>query len=213
MLTLETVKDLERIRYGPATHTYSLAPKIVDAARATVGLPDHSDSFQAQGGDRYLGGGLDFSNPARVTILEAQYLWPHVLDPHPDILVSIGSGYSGHAPAPSDSPTQTDSSGDCKNTEAIWSNTFGQSSQQNPARYIRLCPEFPDADNTKTLESGYLENVTAEFLEHDQRRTETQDSIGSKVELIVRRLMSTTFYFHQTSPLSREDRESVISGM
>lgn len=211
------MKYLEKTQHGSVSHTHSCALKIEQAARATVSFPGYFDSFQRPDGDRYLGGGLDFSNPAQVTLLEAQYLWPQALKPHPDILVSIGPGYSGDAPASSNSSTKTNGSGDCKNTETIWSNSFGESSRRNPARYIRLCPRFPkslsDAHDAEPSQYKYLEQVTAEFLRHDQQRAQTQDNIGSKVELIVRRLISTTFYFHQTLPVSLENEKLVILGM
>lgn len=214
------MKDIEQTQqqtqHIPASHTYSCALKIEEAARATFSFPGYFYSFRTPRGDEYLGGGRDFSNPARVALLEARYLWPHSLELHPDILVSIGSGYSGDVPA-SESSNTVDELRGCKNSEAFWSKTFGEKSQQNPDRYIRLCPKFagsfPDIDNVEALESKSLEQVTTEFLGHGQPRTETHNNIGGKVDLLVRRLISTIFYFLLTSPISHDSGEYVISGM
>jgi hypothetical protein len=135
---------------------------------------------------------------------------------HPDILLSIGAGYSDDASVASDSSALKNSLEDGMNTEAIWSKIFGDSSRRHPARYIRLCPKFPEPlptlDDISKLGNGYLKQVTDEFL-RDDRRTKSQDSIGSKVDLVIRRLISTTFYFHPTSPPSYENGELFISGM
>lgn len=203
-------------KLGPATHTYSCDHSIETAATATASSPHYFDSLQQQKTGTKLRGSLDLSNPAQVTLLEAKYLWPHALEQHPDLLLSVGSGYSVDPAATSSKPpTMTVSAVGCTETEATWHRTFGRYSDENPTRYVRLRPKFPSplpkGDDTETLNSGLFEEITKEFLQDDQLRTETrQDDLGSKIDLIFRRLISTTFYFchNPGSPT-----ESGVSGM
>lgn len=206
----------QQTQHIPASHTYSCELKIDEAARATFSSPGYFASFRTPRGDEYLGGGRDLSNPTRAALLEAQYLWPHSLELHPDMLVSIGSGYFDDGLG-SDSSNPVDELRDGKNSEAFWSNTFGERSQQNPDRYIRLSPKFassfPDIENVEALQTKSLEQLTTEFLGHSQPGDDTHQSICGKVDLLVRRLTSTIFYFLLTSAISHDSGEWTISGM
>jgi hypothetical protein len=82
------------------------------------------------------------------------------------------------------------------NTERIWNERFGALSETHPEHYIRLNPEFtgalPQLDDIKSLShGGILKKEAARFL--DSRKAKT------KINLIARRLMATSFYFEPSS--------------
>ncbi|KAM5343459.1 hypothetical protein ACJ41O_011996 [Fusarium nematophilum] len=177
---------------------------IEEAARATCSIPEFFGSFQARGGPEYVGGAPDFSIPAEVTLLEARHLWPHALNPDPDILLSVGSGYPRKDVARYLKPLVAWTSPvRCVDAQKRWIDAFEQRSQTSPDRYIRLCPALPSAisppDTVKYLMNGHLERSTSDFLEEDSRQGNIQGGVGSKIDLIVRRIVSTTFYFDQQS--------------
>lgn len=143
----------------------------------------------------YVGGAQDFACPAEVTLFEAQSLWPHMLSGQPDVLISVGCGHNAL--------TTSGDSKDCIGTGAMWSEAFGKRSQKEPDRYIRLCPEFskesplPNADDVSVL--------------NGEEMTLNQEDRG-KVDLVVRRLISTIFYFHKTSSESCKEGGWIICG-
>ncbi|KAK4233321.1 hypothetical protein C8A03DRAFT_38972 [Achaetomium macrosporum] len=177
------------------THTFSCDLSIEEAAMATVSRPALFDKpFRAPNGDEFLGANPELHNPAQVTLLEAKYLWSHAMKQHPDVLVSVGAGCSGVSDKNSDSKN-------CQNAEATWVKAFGEASKENPARYVRLCPRFSDAlpaaDDVASLVNGSLEDFAFKVLEKNGLPVMIAEGKSvDGIDLIYRRLISTTFYFH-----------------
>lgn len=210
------MKDSKQPEPVQSTHTYSCSLSIAEAARATVSNPKYFGSHRTPNGTEYLGGSVDFCNPAPLTLLEAKFLWPPSLESHPDIMLSIGSGYSCQDLPACDSQSTTPKLSGCEDAEAVWDKAFRVLSKENPGRYIRVSPQFtpsiPDVDDVEALNSGKLQEITTEFLNPSESRAGTDQGASHKIDLIIRRLISTTFYFHHTSLTSQKTGDSFISG-
>ncbi|CAM1501617.1 Fc.00g036010.m01.CDS01 [Cosmosporella sp. VM-42] len=65
-----------------------------EAARATSAAPFYFPPFSHEGTKQvYLDGGLWHNNPIRIADSEAKAIWPDTKHTHPDMILSIGTGY------------------------------------------------------------------------------------------------------------------------
>ena len=65
--------------------------KVWEAARATSAAPRYFRPFHHKPtGHIFTDGALNYNNPVEIADMETRLLWPH--HPHPDILLSIGTG-------------------------------------------------------------------------------------------------------------------------
>lgn len=199
-------------------HAHSCDLSIEAAAQATFSLPGLFDPIRSGKGKEYSGGGPEYSNPARETVIEAQRIWPKASNLHPDVLVSIGTGCLGRQPTSSESSEPRPQHG-VNNADMTWNELFGKLAEDNYNRYIRLCPEFPyflpEIDQIRVLTGAnrHMETVTANFLTNDRKQIITNGSNGSQIGLVVRRLVSTTFYFQRTKAVSEGNGDIIISGV
>lgn len=195
----QDLKQSQKNRESPkCAEIYSVG----EAAKATASFePFFGPCNLYPGNDLHVGGAQDFACPAEVTLLEAQSLWPHMLSGRPDVLVSVGCGHKA--------PATSGNSKDCTGTGAMWSEAFGERSQKEPDRYIRLCPEFlkesplPNADDVSVLTNHSLPGGASLLLRDGQEKTLNQEDLRSKVGQVARRLISTIFYFNKTSSKER----------
>jgi hypothetical protein len=148
------------------------------------------------------------NNPAKIATSEAKRIWPGLrsLTEHPDLLLSIGSGYDSSAVAAQNKEGENLSRWgflrsltvlkQCllqnMNSEAIWKEHFQRLKSSQPSRYIRLNPAFeknaPSLDMIFYLRNGVLEKVANTYL---QRK-----DIAGKIDELVKRLISSSFYLH-----------------
>nr|XP_036576331.1 uncharacterized protein CTRU02_13708 [Colletotrichum truncatum]KAF6783056.1 hypothetical protein CTRU02_13708 [Colletotrichum truncatum] len=160
----------------------------------------------------YRGGGTEYLNPGRETLIEAEQIWFNNPNMHPDVLVSVGSGYLGRPPT-SSKVSEPGNEENEKTVEAEPSKLFSDLSKEHPCRYIRLPPQFlegsPEADNESLSKRIKLAAKNPRLL--ISKRVQMKDIIRKKAKLIVHRLVSTTFYFEQTKAVM-EEGEIVISG-
>jgi hypothetical protein len=186
---------------------YSRSFSIGSAAKATTSCrPFFGPCTVFPGNYQLAGGGEEFACPAEVALLEAQSLWPHVSDCPPEILVSVGCGRSVSR--------ASSKRNDCTGAEAMWTKAFGDKSQKEPDRYIRLSPVFPDsalpeADDVHLLtESSRLSLARQQIFNRE---------LDGKVDQVVLKIMSTVFYFHKISQelYERENEEKswAVTGM
>ncbi|KAF8457056.1 hypothetical protein BDZ91DRAFT_509801 [Kalaharituber pfeilii] len=72
--------------------------KTWEAALATTAAPRYFKPFRHKmTGNVFMDGGLNFNNPIAVADKERQLLWPTRLYDYPDILLSLGTGYTDDA--------------------------------------------------------------------------------------------------------------------
>jgi len=163
---------------------------------------------------QYVGGaGADkLACPDGAALIEAESIWPDMPSGQPDVLVSIGCGH-GEAPA------EASSAKDCSNVGAMWSESFGEMSQDEPERYIRLCLEFstesvmPDASNVDELRNiSFLKRVSA-ALNDGEKQAISQDNLRGNVFRVARRLIATTFYFDKVTSKPCQEGGLLIYGM
>jgi hypothetical protein len=181
---------------------YSEEFSVAEAATATAAFEPFFGSPPAGVTGVHVGGGPDFACPAKATHLEARLLWPHMSGDRPDVLVSVGCGHQAGA-----TPGR---SRDCTNAGAMWTEAFGPSSEKEPDRYIRLCPEIRtvfEADDVSIL--ARESPLMAGGLE----QTLNAEDLRCKIDQVVRRLISTVFYFNRTASEGSKDRGWIIRGM
>jgi predicted acylesterase/phospholipase RssA len=69
--------------------------KVWEAARATSAAPRiFKPFFHSNSGQSYQDGAIYYNNPVDIAMLEQRLIWPESQDRHPDILLSIGTGYN-----------------------------------------------------------------------------------------------------------------------
>jgi hypothetical protein len=175
-------------------------------------------------GKSFYDGGLFNNNSARIALQELKLLWLEIKAILLDILLSVGSGHSEASnlkhQQDSDVEVALDSNVDSLavlrnllkrthtyrifsvlknrfkqnlNSEKMWREFFQTRVQQNPGRYVRLNVRLnmrfehkqPALDDKTALHSGYLENEAERYIK----------SIPDTINLVVRRLVASAFYF------------------
>ena len=179
-----------------SAETYSIS----EAARATASYKPFFGACNLNPGNhQHFGGAEKFACPAEVVLSEAKSLWPHMRSNQPDLLLSVGCHEAAAA--------ASDNTKDCASTDAIWSGTFGEKSQQEPGKYIRLNPVVSMQDRLRGLDYAVLLKRQLPF-ELDLANVD----LCGKVSRVAQRLVTTTFYFERTSRKPREQGDWVISG-
>ncbi|KAF2498872.1 hypothetical protein BU16DRAFT_558910 [Lophium mytilinum] len=210
-----------------------------EVARATSAAPMYFRSFAKDGSPTYWDGGLCHNNPAWIARQEVFKIWPELSGPHPDILLSIGSGYVNESSKPRQ-PEQVQSkwsrhvqskwsrvSGWFLNlgglqtlnvlkatllqnldSEHAWKDRFSEYERElgNERRYFRLSPqcgtELPELDDLAAFESGELAKIADEYLA----------DAGILIKTIVRRLITTSFYFEPDQPRQTTEDGQLFTG-
>ncbi|KAI8670343.1 PNPLA domain-containing protein [Fusarium keratoplasticum] len=184
-----------------------------EAARATCATPSYFAPLHRRRVE-YWDGGVSLSNPAPVAVSERQRIWPTKEKTYPDLLLSVGNGWSPGAASgktwlPSDKISDLHNhlrenmdSGD------KWDKSLGVSGMQ-PKWYTRLNPEvskaLPTQDHMEALENGSIEMIASNYL----REPSTKDRIAE----VCRVLVATSFYFEPAQrPRQDEDGNFVIQG-
>ncbi|KAG9200602.1 hypothetical protein G6514_006780 [Epicoccum nigrum] len=200
--------------------------KVWEVARATSAAPTYFRSFSKGSSEQYWDGGLCYNNPASVARDEIFKIWPKMMTEHPDVLLSIGSGYqstdtkqsqdttgwweriTGWVPTPGGMKMlETLKRTLLKNmdSEEAWRKEAYRY-QQYQARYFRMSPEckvsLPELDDLKAFDSGMLESLAEEWLKESHVLVET----------LVRRLFATSFYFKSEQKAENTDRGREFSG-
>jgi predicted acylesterase/phospholipase RssA len=186
-----------------------------EVARATSAAPTYFENFQKTTLE-YWDGGLYNNNPARIAREEMSKIWPQLGTEHPDVLLSVGSGYQKCIPKAEEKPKSwldaltgwvrwrgfrslealRDRLLHSLDSEEAWQDYYPDLHRRAPGRYIRLNPEYkeklPELDDLTALEDGMLQEVAADYL------GEGRTSVGEGkmiVQDVARRLLATTFYF------------------
>ncbi|KAI8669943.1 PNPLA domain-containing protein [Fusarium sp. Ph1] len=184
-----------------------------EAARATCATPSYFAPLHRRDVE-YWDGGVSLNNPAPVAVSERQLIWPTKEKTNPDILLSVGNGWSPGAASgkhwcPSGKISdlhkhlrENMDSGD------KWDKSLGVSGMQ-PKWYTRLNPEvskaLPAQDHMEALENGSIEMIASNYL----REPSTKDRIAE----VCRVLVATSFYFEPAQrPRQDEDGNFVIQG-
>ncbi|KAI0974552.1 hypothetical protein F4678DRAFT_458515 [Xylaria arbuscula] len=86
--------------------------KTWESARATSAAPGYFREFSHDLSEQvYLDGGIYHNNPIRIADAELKQMWPQREHRHPDLLLSIGTGYHKNEIGDVSTPTTTVSSG------------------------------------------------------------------------------------------------------
>ncbi|KAL2820557.1 hypothetical protein BDW59DRAFT_174473 [Aspergillus cavernicola] len=81
--------------------------KIWEAARATSAAPRiFKPFFHSPSGQEYQDGAIYHNNPIDIAIREQKLIWPDTAESHPDIVLSIGTGYNPESQAQEDPQQQ-----------------------------------------------------------------------------------------------------------
>ncbi|PKY01131.1 hypothetical protein P168DRAFT_329858 [Aspergillus campestris IBT 28561] len=187
--------------------------KIWEAARATSAAPRvFKPFFHGPSGQSYQDGAIYHNNPVEVAVGEQRHIWPEALETHPDIVLSVGTGYNPKSEnREPNQPSRPASRGvishvrsltrigidhihnslDCERT---WK-TFLEKSPPPPQftdRYIRvnlaLDGDPPHLDDVRQL------NNLSEMARF--RFTKERDTVRS----IADRLIASSFYFEPLAP-------------
>lgn len=186
-----------------------------EVARATSAAPGYFASFSKPNSPLYWDGGLCHNNPAWIARQEISEIWPSLCNSHPDILLSLGSGYKYETRPPKSKSSQNlfgkimswvENSGFLQtmtvvkenylqniDSEQAWKEHFSEFNRsRDPAatnRYFRLNPHYqtklPELDDLTALKDGMLETTATQYI------GEARLLINS----IAQRLIVTSFYF------------------
>ncbi|KAJ4207095.1 hypothetical protein NW759_014093 [Fusarium solani] len=182
-----------------------------EAARATCATPSYFAPLHRRGVE-YWDGGVSLNNPAPVAVSERQLIWPTKEKTNPDLLLSVGNGWSpGAASGKHWCPSGKISDLHKHLREKMdsgdkWDKSLGVSGMQ-PKWYTRLNPEvskaLPAQDHMEALENGSIEMIASNYL----REPSTKDRIAE----VCRVLVATSFYFEPAQrPRQDEDGNFVI---
>ncbi|KAH8695985.1 hypothetical protein BGW36DRAFT_380024 [Talaromyces proteolyticus] len=183
--------------------------RVWEAARCTTAAPTYFTPFRktVPFATKYYDGGLYHNNPSKIALEESRRVWPEVPERHPDLLLSVGCGFST---TNSDETTQLLTRNylfealnvvrrrflQVLNSERDWIEGFGVLSRMEPKRYIRLNPavteRLPDLDDREALVDGSLERIVNKFLD--------EPSTKAIVDQVARRLIVTSFYLEPLAP-------------
>lgn len=189
------------------------------AARATSAAPLYFEPLQHHNVE-YWDGGLYFNNPSYIAISEAELIWPSTKGKRPDLLLSVGNGFT-----PETQRRRAESAGTPRiakrikegsqkifgvllplrtlkkrleknmDSEAMWMDRYADLAVREPTRYVRLNPnvdrQLPQLDDLGALmEGGDLEQISNAYLGDPGNQ--------KKIDGVFLTLVSTSFYFHPT---------------
>ena len=191
-----------------------------EVARATSAAPGYFASFTKDTSPVYWDGGLCHNNPAWIARQEIPKIWPGLCNPHPDILLSVGSGYK-YEDQPPKTKTPEGLWGKIMSwvekigffqtmtvlkanflqnldSEQAWKEHFSESERSRDIavanRYFRLNPhcqtKLPDLDDLAALKNGVLETTAKQYI----------GEAGLLIKAIAQRLIVTSFYFEPDQP-------------
>lgn len=205
-----------------------------EVARATSAVPLYFPSFSKDNSFNYWDGGLHHNNPASIARQEVSKIWPELCSTHPDILLSIGSGYISESmplqpyPQPTtirqgfdritDILTNLSGVGAWKvlkatllkniDSEHAWNNFYEHvGNLENEQRYFRLNP--PSLAQLPALDDlAALENGTLDLMAHIY--VAGNDHL---ISTIARRLIILSFYFELKGPKQKQKNGHAFEGM
>ena len=194
--------------------------KIWEAARASSAAPTFFKSFTHQPSRReYMDGGILHNNPIQIAESERKLLWPEHGNDLPDIVLSIGSGYSKRK-LPDEQIMPMSQKGiitnirtlkkiaygtieNSLNAEQAWQNFTEQLSEEAKPRYHRLNVTLPYEDGPPNLD-----DVKAiHNLKLDVRKA--MSTKMDQVREIANQLIASCFFFEQSTPWSRLENGSL----
>ncbi|KAL4986567.1 hypothetical protein BDW68DRAFT_197978 [Aspergillus falconensis] len=201
--------------------------KIWEAARATSAAPRiFKPFFHSASGQEYQDGAIYHNNPIDVACREQTLIWPDMADSHPDIVLSIGTGYNPKSQTRDTHLSKPGSRGmisyvmglakiaidhihSSLDSERTWHIFLERTHPPSRFldRYVRanlaLDNDPPNLDNVEMIDT--LSEMT--------RSRFTKDI--SFIQSISDRLVASTFYFEQSSPAvgaENEDGTFTIKG-
>lgn len=191
------------------TQTYSPTDINVFRARASSAAPRYFKSFFHKAtGHTFNDGGLKLNNPVSAANCERKNLWPDLADQHPDILLSIGTGYND-VPKPKTTDKgpkskngiigfarrlfkividQLENSLDCERSWKDFTRPLELNGRQDDIQKyhrinINFGDELPELDKVDKI--PFLESVTGDFCLENQT-----------LNLIATKLIASLFYFN-----------------
>jgi predicted acylesterase/phospholipase RssA len=211
VLTMSTVPSKLAYSYE-MQYDHDQELKIWEVARAASAAPGYFEGFRTNV-RAYWDGGLHHNNPAWIATQEARRLWPSAFADHPDIMLSVGTGYAGTTTGieqPPEverawyefwkwQPKSLKTIAVLKNAllQAIdsqkqWEQNFQELEHRKPRHYMRLNPllrskPFPELDDIEALDSDKLDIEADLFLR--------SEAVRSQLHEVVKRLIASSFYF------------------
>ncbi|KAF2176910.1 FabD/lysophospholipase-like protein [Zopfia rhizophila CBS 207.26] len=190
---------------------------IREAALATCAAPIYFPPLLRHSTE-YWDGGISFNNPSMAAASEGEHIWPSTKQTVPDLLLSIGNGWSTVKMASPRKPTNPIASKitalqKClyqqMESEEVWDKSFGNMQNLHPRQYVRLNPKvsdgLPQIDDLQALKNGSLENIASRYLQEENTRRRITD--------VCRVLVATSFYFDITQrPYRNESGQFIIRG-
>lgn len=200
--------------------------KAWEAARATSAAARIFKPFGHEpSGQIFQDGGIYYNNPIDIAMQEKKLLWPDVAEAHPDIVLSVGTGYNVQSSRQLPSPARIsrwipvsrvkrlarvsiDQFQSTLNSEETWRNFMQRNGppERLKNRYVRL--NLPLRDDPPKLDEvlsmAELQEMTRSSC------TRRRDEIKS----IADRLLATSFYFELKSDtvIEHEDHSIVLTG-
>ncbi|KAH7122438.1 hypothetical protein B0J11DRAFT_437907 [Dendryphion nanum] len=190
-------------------------------ARATSAAPRYFKPFHHQTTKQiYMDGALYNNNPIRIADTEWKLIWSASPCDHPDLMLSLGTGYRSEQPAIPERNTSmkrglfkngkmmfriaTDHIQDALNCEKIWHDYIRPlPDQMTLSRFIRYNPkinDLPELDDVHAI--GRLQKEVREQL--------NTDSI--LIGRIAMQLVATTFYFETERLLQQPHNNAIATG-
>ena len=200
--------------------------KTWEAARATSASPRIFKPFSHEpSGQIFQDGGIYYNNPVELAMRERGLIWPDVAEAHPDVILSVGTGFNSQSSRQSTSPgrisrwnkvsrakrlakVSIDQFQSTLNSEEAWRNFMQWNAlpQRLEGRYIRL--NLPLQDDPPKLDDvlsmAELQEITR------SRCTRRLDEMKSAAD----RLLATSFYFElkPDSVIEHADDSIVLTG-
>lgn len=198
---------------NPANEVY-----VWEAARATSAAPKIFEPYiHSPSGQSFLDGGIYFNNPIEVALREQRLIWPTNRPEAPDILLSLGTGYS-----PVRKPVVAEAPGSgiishyrqllkiaqhhvksSQNSEEQYRITYDRASRDLKARLARLSlaisSDLPKLDNVNALSQ----------LEDDIRNDLSRK--WSEIRSLANRLLASSFYFEPFSGTTKKNEDESLS--
>ncbi|KAK5102797.1 hypothetical protein LTS08_003597 [Lithohypha guttulata] len=189
-----------------------------EAARATSAAPRIFRPYtHGPTGQTFMDGGIYYNNPIEVALREHRLVWPNNRPEGPDVLLSLGTGYTGARKARLADPPSlgivshfkqmlkiaVDHVKSSQNSEEQYRSTYDRVPNNLKARFPRLTilvPEgLPKLDDVSAISD--LKTVTRENL----------NSRWSEIRGIANRLLASSFYFEPMSGTTRKNDDHSIS--
>jgi predicted acylesterase/phospholipase RssA len=197
--------------------------KTWEAARATSAAPRYFKPFHhEESSQTFLDGALYHNNPIGVADSEWKLIWPSNLSSHPDIILSLGTGFDPQKRQPQQRNAAmrpgivrngkfllkiaADHIEDALDCEKTWDEYVRRIPHDSRSRFVRYSPKLvkclPALDDVYLVES--LQDLASKHL------SEEKEAAG--IQKLAMQLIATSFYFETEKVLQASTNAATITG-